>query len=242
MFHDPDLGRWLQSTLLFRNLSTSQCSSLLRISHPQTFQKGDLIFRQGHDALGFYIVQTGRVKIFKVSSTGREQILNIFGPGENFAEVAALDGKPFPASAATLESTTMIFFPRQAFLQLLRECPEIAINMLTSLSQHTRHLTGVIEELSFKDVSQRLASYLLKQSADGCVQASDSLRSVIRLELTKSQLAATLGTIPATLSRAFYRLSQEGLIEVKGAEVLVRDRHRLQRWGQPLDGEEIRTE
>jgi CRP/FNR family transcriptional regulator len=237
MINESDFSRWLQTTLVFQGLSPSQLVPLLKIAQLQSFSKGELIFKQGSEATGFFVVKTGRVKVFKVSPTGKEQILNIFEAGENFAEVAALDGKPFPASAATLEPTELIFFPRLASLDLLHQHPDIAINMLISLSQHLRHLAGVIEDLSFKDVPQRLATYLLNLSHSCSEQTGDrpTPTNVVTLNLTKSQLAAQLGTISATLSRAFYRLSREGLIAVNGSQIELLDRDRLQSLSQSLE-------
>lgn len=179
----------------------------------------------------------GRVKVFKLSPIGKEQILNIFEQGDNFAEVAALDGQPFPASAAALERVELIFFPRQVFLALLRQDPDIAINMLISLSQHSRHLVSIIEDLSFKDVPQRLAAYLLNLCDVSSQKSSDrsKLINFVTLDLTKTQLAAALGTIPATLSRAFYRLSSEGIIAVNGSQIEVLNRDRLQDLSQSLE-------
>jgi CRP/FNR family transcriptional regulator len=225
-----DLADWLQMTLLFRGLSRSQLLCLCQIVQPQTWQKDELIFKQGSPATGFFVVKTGRVKVFKVSLMGKEQILNIFEPGDNFAEVAALDGQPFPASAAALDRVELIFCPRPVFLELLRQDPDIAINMLISLSQHSRHLVSVIEDLSFKNVPQRLAAYLLNLSDVSSEKSSDRSQSTnfVTLDLSKTQLAAALGTIPATLSRAFYRLSNEGIIAVDGSQIEVLDRDQLQ--------------
>lgn len=236
MINEFDLSSWLQRTLVFQSLSRSQLVSIVQIAQLQSFSKGELLFNQGSEATGFFVVKNGRVKVFKVSLTGKEQILHIFESGENFAEVVALDGKPFPASAATLEPTELLFFPRRAFLDLLHQHPDIAINMLISLSQHLRHLTGIIEELSFKDVPQRLATYLLKLSYSGVGDSSQCAHplNVVTLDLTKSQLASTLGTIPATLSRAFYSLSSEGLIAVNGSNIELLDRDRLQALSQTL--------
>jgi CRP/FNR family transcriptional regulator len=240
---NSDLGGWLQNTMIFHGLSPAQLPQLLQIAQHQTWHKDELIFNQGSPATGFFVVKTGRVKVFKVSPTGKEQILGIFETGDNFAEVAALDGQPFPASAAALDWVELIFFPRQAFLELLHQDPGIAINMLISLSQHLRHLVGIIEDLSFKDVSQRLAEYLLNLSNSFSQPSGDRSKSVnvVTLDLTKSQLAATLGTIPATLSRAFYRLSSEGLITVNGAQIELLDCDRLQGWIQSLAPENSQT-
>jgi CRP-like cAMP-binding protein len=236
MTDEFDLAHWLQGTLAFRGLSRSQLASIVQVAQAQVFGKGDLIFRQGGDATGFFVVRWGRVKVFRVSSAGKEQILNIFETGDNFAEVAALDGKPFPASAATLEPSELIFFPRGSFLDLLHQNPDISINILISLSQYLRHLTDVIEELSFKDVPQRLATYLLRLDASSLALQSppEDRGTVVVLDLTKSQLASALGTIPATLSRAFYHLSREGLIAVNGAQIAILDRDGLQRLSQTL--------
>lgn len=235
MVSESDLSSWLQKTLVFQGLSKPQLAPIVQIARLRVFDKGELLFSQGSDATGFFVVKRGRVKVFRVSPTGKEQILNIFESGENFAEVAALDGKPFPASAAALEPTELLFFPRGAFLELLHQHPDIAINMLISLSQHLRHLTGIIEELSFKDVPQRLATYLLKLSHFGTSKPSQRHPiHVVTLDLTKSQLAAALGTIPATLSRAFYYLSSEGLIAVNGAQIELLDCDRLQALSQLL--------
>jgi len=224
---------WLPTTILFQGLSTSQLVSLIRIAQYQTWQKDEVLFKQGYEATGFFIVKKGRIKIFNSSPAGKEQILNIFESGENFAEVVALDGKPFPVSAAALELSELLYFPRQECLNLLRQYPDIAINMLISLSKHSRHLVGVIEDLSFKDVPQRLAEYLLN--------LADQTSDVITLDLTKGQLAAMLGTIPATLSRAFYRLSQEGMIAVQGSQIELLDRDRLHSLSQMLEQEDNGT-
>jgi CRP/FNR family transcriptional regulator len=235
-FEMSDLAQWLKTTMIFQGLSPSQFPRLIQIAQLQTWHKDQLIFEQDSPVTGFFVVKTGRVKVFKVSPTGKEQILNIFESGDNFAEVAALDGQPFPASAAALDWVELIFFPRPAFLELLHADPSIAIHMLISVSKHLRHLVGVIEDLSFKDVPQRLAEYLLQLSDLSFVSASDGSRSIdtVTLDLTKTQLAAALGTIPATLSRAFYRLSSEGIIAVSGSQITLLDRDRLQALSQTV--------
>lgn len=226
MVSKPELSSCLQATLIFRGLSHSHLIALSQIAQMHTFCKGDFIFRQGSEATGFFVVKTGRVKVFKVSANGKEQILNIYDEGDNFAEVAALDNKCFPASATALDPTELVMFPRSEFIGVLYQYPDIAINMLISLAHHSRHLVGVVEDLSFKDVPQRLAKYLLNLSE------RTNCAKVVTLDLTKSQLAATLGTISATLSRAFYRLSTDGMITIDGAQIEILDRDRLQDFSQ----------
>jgi len=220
--HKSELSNWLQTTLIFQGLSLEQLEPLVQISQLQKFHKGEMIFVQDSEATGFFMVQQGRVKVFKIASNGKEQIMHLLGVRDYFAEVPALDGKCFPASAIALEYTELIFFPRLAFLELLHQYPAITINMLMSLATHSRKLAHMVEELSCKDVPQRLASYLLDLS-DRHHQSN-----IITLDVTKTQLAARLGTIPATLSRALYRLNSEGLIAINGSQIELLDRDRLQ--------------
>lgn len=222
------LRDWLKTTLIFRELNPSQLQDLAHIAQHQVFPKKAVIFEEGSEATGFFVVKTGRVKVYKTSPNGKEQILQLFGAREYFAEVPAMDGQCFPVSAATLDASELLFFPRQDFLALLSDHPEIAVGLLVSFSIHLRQLTKTIEELAFKDVPQRLATYLFDHYTR--LPQADTLT----LDLTKSQLAAALGTIPATLSRAFYRLSQEGLIAVNGPEIEVLNADGLQAFAQAV--------
>jgi CRP/FNR family transcriptional regulator len=231
----PELALWLGKTLMFQNIDSHHLEMIAAIAQVKSYGKGDLVFKEGDKPKGFFIVRSGRVKIYKIAPGGKEQILRIFHRGEHFAEIAVFDNLPFPASAATLEQAEMIFFPRSPFLEMLVQHPALALNMLSSLSRHLRHLTAVIEELSFKDVPQRLASYLLRLGGvdGGTVEV---LSPWVTLDLPKSQLAAQLGTIPATLSRAFYQLKNEDLIAVKGAEIQLLDCDRLRALAKQGDG------
>lgn len=224
------LEDWLKTVVIFQRLSPEQLNRLIEICQRQTWQKGQVIFRQDSPATGFFVVKSGRVKVFKTSPIGKEQILNIFEEGDSFSEIVALDGQAFPASAATLDWVELIFFPRKYFLEILQDDPSISTHILISLSKHLRHLVSVIEGLSFKDVPQRLAEYLLQLTDIGAIPSSDHsrLNKTVTLDLTKAQLAAMLGTIPATLSRAFYRLSSEGLIAVNGSQITILDSEQLQ--------------
>lgn len=234
-----ELSAWLQTTPLFRELSPVQLREIGAIAQGQGFEPEALIFQQGFPATGFFMVKTGRVKIFKLSPQGKEQILHLFGPGEHFAEVPAWDGQDFPASALALQPSEILFFPRRTFLDLLHRHPEIAIRLLISLSHHARQLSQLVEDLAFKAVPQRLAAYLLTLGDRALASTTDrttgDCASVVELDLSKSQLAATLGTIPATLSRAFHRLSRDGLIVVRGAQVELRDRDGLQSLSESLE-------
>lgn len=217
-----DFLDFLKSTAIFQDLSRTQLASIAQLSRKHLYYKGEVIFHQGDEATGFFLVHSGKVKVFKLSSTGREQILHIFGVGDYFAEVPAFDGQCFPASAAALENTDILFFPRQFFFQLLEENPTLAINMLKSFARHLRHFSHLVDNLSLREIPGRLASYLLQSSE----KQNHSLQ--VELEISKGQLAALLGTIPETLSRTFYKLNQEEVIAVDGTKIILLNRKRLE--------------
>jgi CRP/FNR family transcriptional regulator len=196
-------------------------TEIANLAIARSYSKGDVIFHQGDPGIGFFVVKSGRIKVFKVSSHGKEQILHIFGDGDHFAEVPALDGECFPASAMAIEKAEILFFSRQSFLQLLEQQPTLAINMLKSFARHLRHFSHLVDNLALREVPARLATYLLELSQ----QTSNA--EIVQLDLPKGQLAARLGTISETLSRVFYKLSREGLIEIDGSTVKLLDQKRL---------------
>ncbi|MBD1909093.1 Crp/Fnr family transcriptional regulator [Leptolyngbya sp. FACHB-8] len=220
-----DIQRFLRQTPIFQTASDEHVAALAVIAIPQTYRRGETLFLEGDEGTGFFIVKSGRVKVFKVGKDGKEQILHIFGPEEYFAEVPAFDGGQFPASAAALESVEVLFIPRATFLIVLEQHPTLAIAMLSTFARHLRRLAHLVDSLSFKDVPQRLANYLLNLSD------RDSQSDIVELDLPKGQLAALLGTIPETLSRTFYKLSQEGVIEITGTTIRLCNRDRLRELG-----------
>ncbi|MFB2973185.1 Crp/Fnr family transcriptional regulator [Aerosakkonema sp. BLCC-F183] len=221
-----EVKQFLKQTPIFLDVTDEQLAALANIGIFQSYKKGETLFWEGDEGTGFFIVKSGRIKVFKVASAGKEQILHIFGADEHFAEVPAFDGGHFPASAAALENSEVVFIPRAAFLMVLQQHPTLAIAMLGTFARHLRRLAHLVDTLSFKEVPERLANYLLNLSD------RNNKADVVELDLPKGQLAALLGTIPETLSRAFYKLSQEGAIEVDGTTVRLCDRDRLSQRGQ----------
>ncbi len=207
---------------LFESLSRKHLGELSMIVVDQIFKKGQEIFSEGDEGTGFYVVVTGRVKIYKVSWEGREQILHIFGPGEPFGEVPVFTGQRFPASAASIEQSRIFFFPKEAFVKLIRREPELALGMLAVLSMRLRRFANLVEDLSLKEVPGRLAAYLLYLSQKN----QNSLD--LELDISKTQLASLLGTIPETLSRILAKMKKNGLIDVDGARIKILDLETLQ--------------
>jgi len=218
----------MRSIPLFKGLSESACASLGGIARSRTFRKGEAIFEEGESGHGFFVVTGGRVKIFKLSAEGKEQILHIFGAGEPFGEVPVFTGRHFPANAMALEAAAALYFPRDAFISLISAHPDVALSMMAVLSRRLHTFTDLIENLSLKEVPGRLAAFLLFQCT------SDAPSDTIRLDISKAQLASILGTIPETLSRIMARMAQAGLIELQGKrEIVIVDRGALQELAGP---------
>ncbi len=212
----------LKSCFLFSGLSQSYIDQLEQIGQVRSYKKKEAIFFEGEPADGFYIIMSGKVKIFKLSSEGREQILHIFGPGEPFGEAAVFAGAMFPANSAAMEKTDVFYIPRAAFERLIKENPSLSLNLLAILSKRLMIFARMIGDLSLKEVPGRLATYLLITSAKR--GGADS----ITLDLTKTQLASLLGTIPETLSRILSRMQRSGIIEVKGSRIEIKNRMELE--------------
>jgi CRP/FNR family transcriptional regulator len=212
----------LARTPLFGGLPEDQLQAVCAMAVTRRFAKGEIVFTEGQAGSGFYVVMNGRVKIFKVSAEGKEQILHIFGPGEPFGEVPVFSGKPFPASAEAIEKSRLLFFPKQAFVDLISAMPSLTLNMLAVLSMRLRQFTVQIENLSLKEVPGRLASYLIYLAVE------QSAADVVTLTISKGQLASLLGTIPETLSRMMTKMAGMGLVHVEGRTIRLLNRDALE--------------
>ena len=202
---------------LFNGLPERQLQDICKIGIERHFTKGASVFFEGDDCNGFYLVIDGMIKIFKLSPEGKEQTLHFFGPGEPIGEVPVFSGQPFPANAEAIAKSRLVFFPRQDFVDLISSNPSVALNLLAVLSMRLRQFTVQIENLSLKEVPARLASYLIYLAGE---QEDDGM---VSLSISKGQLASLLGTIPETLSRIFAKMTDQGLIEVKGRTIELPD-------------------
>lgn len=207
---------------LFKGLNEEELAELSMILVDQEMKRNQPIFSEGEQATGLYIVVSGSVKIYKLSFDGKEQILHILGAGEPFAEVAVFAGSTYPANAITMEKSRVFFIPRQSFMELIKSYPSLAMSMLATLSLRLRQFAGMIESLSLKEVPGRLATHLLLLSDQNKGEAK------VELAISKTQLAAYLGTIPETLSRILAKLVKGGFIESQGSTITLVDREGLE--------------
>ncbi|MBF0100937.1 MAG: Crp/Fnr family transcriptional regulator, partial [Desulfobacterales bacterium] len=206
---------------LFDGLPQEQLDALFKISRKKQFNKADLIFTDGEEGNGFFLILEGKVKVYKIAPDGKEHILHLFDSGELFGEVPVFSGKSFPANAEAIQKTKTLFFPKNAFVALISQHPNITMNMLAVLSKRLREFTIQIENLTLKEISGRIASYLIFLSREH--EHSD----IVTLGMSKGHLASLLGSTPETVSRILSKMSTLGLIQVKGRTFKLLDRDGL---------------
>lgn len=216
-----DITSIINGIPLFEGLTPKQCTTLGAIAVRKYYSRGQSFFAEGDEGVGFYIILSGKVKVFKLSPEGKEQIFHILEAPEPFAEAAVFAGEHYPASAQALAETLVLFFPRQKFVELISREPSLSLSMLALLSRRLRKLTQLVENLSLKEVPGRLAAYLL------ILNARNASTPVIELDVSKNQMAGLLGTIPETLSRILKRMTDEKLIETGPRSILILDKKGL---------------
>ena len=161
-----------------------------------------------------------------MSSEGKEQILHVVASPDAFAEAALfLEGK-YPAFAEAMTDCQLLFFQKRDFIQLIEKNPQLSINMIVSLSHFLKRFASLIEELSLKEISSRVAKYLIDLSIRLSKEGRSS--SEIELDVSKTQLASKLGTISETLSRTLAKLRAKGLIDVQRNQIVILDRQALE--------------
>lgn len=202
----------------FSGLAPELIEQLASIAVFKRYEAGETIFEEGDPGLGFHLVDKGRVKIFKSSPDGREQLLHLFGPGEPFGEVAIFLGRGYPAQAQAMIESQTVFFPREALRSLIAKNPDLAFGLMAVLSQRLVRFAGLLESITLKEAPARLAAFILS-SAEG--------RDQMELAVTKGQLASLLGATPETISRALGRLKKAGLITEQKPFLTIVDRRRL---------------
>lgn len=216
----------LKATPLFAALDDAEIDSLASRCGIRPWSQGEILFSEGEPCKGLYIVVSGRIRIYKTSANGREQVLSVEGPGSSVAELPVFDGGSYPASASALEKTEALFVSRADLRAICLEKPEVSLKMLQVVGARLRRLVGIIEELSFTTVRHRLISALLRQArAEG---TAGSRGTVFTLKESHQELAAQIGTVRELVSRNLARLQAQSFIEMSGRQITILDREGLE--------------
>lgn len=210
----------LRSCGLFSALKPENLDFLAQIARLKTFRKGQPIFRQGQACPGAFVVGTGQVRIFRTAANGKEHVLHLIGPGQTFAEVAAIGDFACPAHAEAVAATTCVLLPGEALRASLQASHSLCLDLMAGMAFWVRHLVNLMEDVILRDAKSRLARYLLelKPADDGS----------IRLPGLKRHLASHLNLTSETFSRTLSKLIEAGLVvELGGNRLKIVDRKRL---------------
>jgi len=205
---------------LFSSLSPAQLVTLENNSAVLKIDKGQVVFFEGGDANGLYVLLAGQVKIYKSSAEGKEQILHVLGSGEPFAEVPMFQGTKFPANAMAIQQSSVLYTEKSVLVRLMERDAGLAMAMLAALSQRLRQMSTMIGQLTLREVPARLAAYLLHQ-------ADEKDAETFVLDMSKGHLAGFLGATREALSRALAKLEDQGFISMDNRTITIEDRDRL---------------
>lgn len=225
-----DIRAMMDEHVFFGGLQAEDRDAIIELGQQREAASGSILFHHGDPYQGFYLLITGSVHIYRLSDSGRMLVLHVIRPGESFAEVPLFepDADPtYPATAETLEDSRLLFIPAEPFLRFVDEHPRACLHMLGEIARRQREAVRQLDALSLQDVQGRLARHLAERAAE----STETDATTIQLDIPKSVLAAELGTVPETLSRALRSLEQEGLIRSESSAITVEDMDGLQQMG-----------
>jgi CRP-like cAMP-binding protein len=220
----------LKHSRLFAELDDDTIRVLAERAVVRRFQKDDVLFVAGEEALGLYVIVEGAVRAFRASLEGREQVIHVERSGATIAELPVFDDGAYPSTAAAEEDTIVLFIEKQDVRRLCLEHPQIPLAALKVLAARLRRCAELVEALSLREVGQRLARFLAAEAR----RSGARIGSEISIELyqTNQQIAARIGSVREVVSRAFTRLQHEGLIVVEGRHLTIPDEAALEAFAE----------
>jgi CRP/FNR family transcriptional regulator len=217
----PDAAAILDACRLFDGVTQANREQLLEMAICRRYEAGTVLFRQGQDCPGVFVVGVGMIRVFQVGPNGKQHVLHLVSPGSTFAEAAAIGGYVCPAWAEAVEDSVCMLLPREPFHVALRRNHVLCLELLGSFAVWVRHFVELVEDISLRDAVGRVARYLL--------QNAEPHTTAVRMPPLKKDLASHLNLTAETLSRTLRRLTDAGLIaHPAGRTLQIQDRTRLE--------------
>jgi CRP/FNR family transcriptional regulator len=208
----------LKSLPFFSGLSHDDLALILKTGTEINFNAQETIFLENTFLKGLYILEKGRVKIYKLSSDGKEQILHYVNDGETFAGAPIfLKEAKYPASAEAVIKSKLLLITKDSLLKLIKENSNFAMKILESFSNYLIKLVSLVDDLSLKDVSKRLAKYLVDLADNNGVISTP----------TKHNIASELGTVREVISRTLSQFQKNKLIQINGKKIIILNHQKL---------------
>jgi CRP/FNR family cyclic AMP-dependent transcriptional regulator len=212
----------LRGVSYFRPLPEAELVRLRERAIHQQFLRGRIIMLENDPCPGMYLVESGRVKLFRTSPDGREQVLMLVGPGGAFNDVPVFGGGNNAAAAAAMERTSLYLIPTEHVLAAMKAHPEAALAVAREFAGQLRVLADLVEDLSFRHVTSRVAKLLLEYADQPGGMAP-------RARLTQHDIASMVGSVREVVGRSLAALEREGAIRIERARIVVTDRDALHR-------------
>ena len=209
---------FIKSIAYFSGLSQAELDSIRKFIFAKKAERGEILLFEGELAETLYFVVAGVVKVFKTSADGKEQILHIVRPGESFNDVPVFKGGVNLASAETMGAVVLNMIRKSDLETILREHPPVALNATRILSQRVQHLVSLVEDLSFRHVTGRVARVLLEYAGNGTGE---------KPRLTQQEMAAMTGTAREMVGRSLKTLEEEGAIRLEHHRIVITNREAL---------------
>ena len=207
----------LKKSRIYSGLDDADLSRMAGLAALRNIKQGEYIFWEGDESDWFFVVATGRVKVVKHSTSGKELIVAFFNVGEVFGEVAVFGNKPYPASAQAVEDVVLLGFSREDFLRFLAERPQVALKVINILGERLRTAQGRISDLAGERVEQRLARILL--------MLSSKLGNT--LPFTREEIADMAGMTTETVIRQMSNLKDRKIVTSTRGETIIIDELKL---------------
>lgn len=215
----------LRQISLFAALAPDDLVYVAAVTVEREYDRGDIIILEGDRGSALYFVRSGLIKVFKTSPEGKEQVLRLIEAGRTFNDVPALDGGPNPASAAALEPSVVYATGGAELRRLIVERPGVALATVQALAGALRHLVTLVEDLSFRHVTARVAKILIEQDASAVASGAPGKAAH---RLTQQEMAAMAGTAREMVGRALKELEATGAIRIQRGRITVVNRARLE--------------
>lgn len=217
----------LRANHLFSALSDEQMARLCGATTARSLDQGEHLFEEGFGADEFYLLKSGQMKLYRLSPTGQEKVIEIIRPGHTFAEALMfLDIPSYPVNAQALAKVELYAIKNKVFMDILRGSVDICFRVMADISMRLKRHLNEIDALTLQNASLRVVNYL-----GHLIPADDKEASQITLPAAKNIVASRLSITPETLSRILHTLSSKGLISVEGLHITVHDVYGLRAYG-----------
>ena len=207
----------LKRSLIFSGLNDEDLNALSKLAVSRGFKAGESVFWEGDAPSHFFFITSGRVKVLKHSSLGKEFVVAFFGPGEIFGEVAVFEERPYPASAQAISDTEVLGIGKDSFLAFLSDHPEVSLRIINMLGGRLRDAQNRLNALAGERAEQRVAKTLLMLSS----KLGQSL------PFTRQEIADMSGTTIETTIRVMSRMKRGEIIRSRRGRTDILDETRL---------------